>query len=330
MSVRLFLLLAIACHTSESAPQAKPMPDPKTTRSTEISPQRNPTRLVVAKTRIAFLGDQQVTLTETSPLHTVTVKLAGAHSIGTLGNDIAVATLASGKTALVRFAPGDDKGVSRDGLLTVPAQGTGRIVDGAKLTELYMAKANELARQRVDADRIVPIQAIAWNADQLRTFAPMAGGRVGFVEGGDLVVLGPDDHRAAFALHDGWSVPTHIAAGPSDDKVWITSGDQVALGALASGKMQLGAPVALGAAAYHLASAGDFAAVLAASGEAKLVGEVVVVDGKVRWRAKPQALAPTRGERPDPSRATARQASMALMRLGSYRAGRRPAGRDLR
>jgi hypothetical protein len=294
MRAQLILVLAIACHTADS-PQAKPMPE-STTQITQVRPQRNPTRLVVARTRIAFLGNDQVTLTETAPAHSVTVKLPGARSIGTLGDDIAVATFAAGKTALVRFAPGSDTGAARDGLLSVPSQGTGRIAAGAVATEFYMAKPNELARERIDADRIVPIQVIAWKADQLRTFAPLAGGRVAFVDGGVIAVLGPGDHRAAFAEHPSWALLSHIAAGPAaagGDQLWITKDDQLALAALRDGAVKPGPPIALGAPAYHLSSAGDFAAVLAASGAGKFVGEVIVVgsDGRVRWRAKLPAAA---------------------------------------
>jgi hypothetical protein len=248
MRAQLLLVGALACHTSDSS-QAKPMPEP-TTQITEVRPQRNPTRLVVAKTRIAFLGTDQVMLTDTRPAHAVTVKLPGARSIGTLGDDIAIATFAAGKTALIRFAPGSDAGTSRDGLLSVPGQGVGRIADGAKPTELYTAKASELARDRVDADRIVPIQVIGWKADQLRTFIPFRGGRVAFLEGGSLVVLGPDDHRAAFTQHAGWAIPSHIAPGPAGsdaDQVWITRDDQLALAALRDGAMQPGPAIALGA-----------------------------------------------------------------------------------
>ncbi len=279
------LALALACHTSDSAPEAKPMP----TRITEVTPQRQPTRLVVAGTRIASLGTDQLTITETHPWHVDTIKLPGARSIGVLDGDIAVGTRddKTGATALVRFAAGDTKGTRIEGNLAIPTRGTGRIAAAGKPTEVFVAEEDYVARTKLDGGKPLPVQLVEWKRDELRTFTPAGNGRVAYVEGDQLVVLGPADGKATFALGD-WNVPTHIAAGPRDDTMWITAGDQVGLATLAAGTAKVSAPTTLGATAYHLASAGDFAAVLAASGAGKLVGEVVVVgaDHKIRWRAK--------------------------------------------
>jgi hypothetical protein len=216
--------------------------------------------------------------------------LADAHALGVLGDDVVVATNALGKKALVRFPPADPKGHRIDGIMSVPNTGYGSIFAAGKPTELYLGGPQiGLQRCRIDADRVVPIETVDWKADEDATFTTAGNGRVAFLANDEIVRLGPDATRATFHLPDAWVAPAHLAAGPTPGSMWVTQRDQLGLLALDAGHATVTRTVALGALAYRLASAGDFAAVVVASGhDAQLTSELLVIggDGKIRWRAK--------------------------------------------
>jgi len=290
----LALVLLAACTRSESAP---PGTDPKamtatthTTRISELSPRRGATRLLLTKDRAVFLGRDHLTVTPLTDKggSKLSIPIADAHALGMLGDDIVVGINATGKTALVRFAPGSTKGQSQGGILAVPNQGYGRIFATDKASEIFIGGPDAgLDRSRIDPDRIVPIQAVAWKADEQATFTSAGHGRVAFVQRDRIVRIGSDGTREEFKL-SAFPIPAHLVAGPSDDTMWITEDKKLGLLELAHGEARVTRTVDLGALAFDLASGGDAAAVITATGNAaKMASELQVIgaDGKLRWRA---------------------------------------------
>jgi len=286
------LAILIACSSSDGRTEPNTMTPKTGTRVSELAPQRGAPRLVLTKDRAAWLAGDHLVLTMLATKQKTSVPLADAHAIGVLGDDIAVATNALGKRAIVRFAPGDAKGKSIEGVMAVPNTGYGSIFAGGKPNELYIGGPRiGINRCRID-DRVVPIQTVDWSADEDATFTAAGAGRVAFAQGDSIVRLGPDSAREAFKSPI--AAPVHLAAGPGD-AMWATEREELVLLALDHGQAKVTKTVPLGGVAYHLASAGDFAAVIVATGTAaKMTSELVVVcaDGKIRWRAKLPANEP--------------------------------------
>jgi hypothetical protein len=244
----------------------------------------------VTKDRVGFLAADRIVFTNPGSKQKIATPIADAHALGVLGDDIAVATNALGKSALVRFGPTDTKGRSLDGVMSVPNTGYGSIFAAAKPTEFYLGGPRiSLERCRIDHDRVVPIQTVDWTMDEYATFTAAGQGRVAFVQSDAIVRLGPDAARATFHLPEAWVTPTHLAAGPNAETMWITTHDQLGLVTLDHDKASVTKTVALGALAYAVASAADFVAVVITDGDAaKFTSELVVIgaDGTIRWRAK--------------------------------------------
>ena len=295
----LVLAVLVACSRSESAPGTDPKamtPTTPTTRISELSPRRGATRLVVAKDRVAFLDRDRIVFTPLADKPRVATPIADAHALGLVGDDVVVATTALGKSAIVRFAPGDTKGHPLDGIMAVPSTGYGSIFAAGKPNELFIGGPHTgLNRCRIDPDRVVPIQAVDWKADEDATFSSAGRGRVAFAQSGVIVRIGADGAREAFKLPATLPTPVHLAPGPTDDSMWFTGRDELGLLELAHDEAKLVRTVALGALAFDLASAGDAAAVITAKGNAaRFTSEIQVVgaDGKVRWHAALPANAP--------------------------------------
>src|SRR5262249_49864803 len=164
------LAILIACSSSDGRTEPNTMTPKTGTRVSELSPQRGAPRLVLTKDRAAWLAGDHLVLTALATKQKTSVPLADAHAVGVLGDDIAVATNALGKRAIVRFAPGDTKGKVIEGVMAVPNTGFGSIFAGAKPNELYIGGPRiGINRCRID-DRVVPIQTVDWSADEDATF----------------------------------------------------------------------------------------------------------------------------------------------------------------
>jgi len=256
-----------------------------TTAVHQLVPQTQGTHLVLAGARLAWLHGGAIELRDLAshqrlgqvPVAGTVALAAAAGSLVAVANDLAhrqVRVLELGATSstvtdhaianAAAFAGADRLYASADRLFA------------ASKTALEIYKRTpgaELARY------------LGWKRDEAKTFTG-AGDAVYFHDGTGFQRVTADGKATLFASSE--VSPTHLAPGPAPDTLWATTAQELHLVQLANGAATITERIKLPG-IYHLAAAGDAAAVVAiemrAGAPSKVTVSLIGRDGSVRWTA---------------------------------------------
>lgn len=300
--MRTFVLEIVAtlgC-ASDASPQPKAGPAPAREAAREpqrgapmtnvvkqLTPQTQGAHLVLAGTRLAWLHGGALELRDLAtgkPLGSVQV---GAAAVAIAARDGAVVAvindLAHKQAHVVELAA--TGAATTDHPVTDASTFAGAERLYATADRLFVATRTALEIYK-RAPAVDLVNHVSWKRDEAKTFTG-AGDAVYFHDGNAYQRIAADGTKASFASSD--SSPVHVAPGPAPDLLWATTDDELRLVKLAGGAATITQRIKL-AGIYHLAAAGDAAAVVSIATKAGAYDKVTVSlvgrDGAVRWTAQ--------------------------------------------
>ena len=252
-----------------------------------LVPQTQGTHLVLAGARLAWLHGGALELRDLAshkPLGSVPV---GNAAVAVAARDGAVAAVVND------LAHKQARVIELPAASTAPADhavsDAASFLDAERLyatpDRLFVASKTSLAlyKRSPSADLT---KFVAWKRDEAKTFTG-AGDAVYYHDGNAYQRLAADGKTASFASGDG--SPDHAAPGPAPDTLWTATADELHLVKLADGTATITQRIKIPG-IYHLAAAGDAAAVVAVETKAgaysKVTVSVIGRDGAVRWTAQ--------------------------------------------
>jgi hypothetical protein len=270
--------------------QREPQPGaPMPTAVKQMIPQTQGTHLVLAGARLAWLHGGAIDLRDLREL--ATKKPLGSVAVGTATAAIAardgallavVNDLAHKQARVIELAPAS--AAAHDQAIADVSMFAGAERLHATADRLFVATKTALELYK-RAPAVDLVKHVAWRRDEVKTFTG-AGDAVYFHDGTAYQRIAADGTAASFASSD--ASPVHAAPGPTPDTLWTTSADELHLVKLADGRATITQRVKLPG-IYHLAAAGDAAAVVSIETKAGAYDKVTVSligrDGAVRWTA---------------------------------------------
>lgn len=273
------MMLSLGC-ASDASPQKAAAPPPAKDSSmiivNQLQPQTSAPGLLLSGSTLVRLHANTLELWN---LHTgkrtSSIPTDGTVALGTRdGAPIAVVVDAK-SSRLLELATGKELTAEYASILA----GAERV--HATGDTLFVAQKRSLDLHKL-ANTIEPVNLLRWNRDEVRSFTGMGDG-VYFFDGG-FVRVARDGTTTRY--ESPLSTPLHVAPGPRPGTLWTTSTGELQLVTLADGKATVTTRVELPG-VYHLAAAGDAAAVLTVEMTAgrwsKVTVTVVEADGRVRW-----------------------------------------------
>jgi len=273
------IVITMGCASDASPQKASPAPpskEPPMIIVKQLEPQTSGPGLLLAGSTLVRPHAGAIELWDlTSGKRTSSIAHDGTGALGTRdGAPIAVVRNAKGPR-LIELGTGKEipaeYASSFNGVERIHATGDTLFVGQRSRLELYRIK-----------DKVELAKVISWKRDELKSFTGMGDG-VYFFDGA-FVRVGRDGTTTRY--DSSLSSPLHVAPGPRPDTLWTTTSDELQLVTLADGKATVTTRVTLPG-VYHLAAAGDAAAVLTiemtAGRYSKLTVTVVEADGRVRW-----------------------------------------------
>ena len=292
------LLTALGCASDASSqpkPGAAPAREsvlaplagaPMTTAVKQLVPQTQGTHLVLAGARLAWLHGGAIELRDLASHQRLgQVPVAGTVALAADGGAlIAVASDLAHRQVRVIELGAASSAVTEHAVASAAAfAGAERL--HATRDRLFAASKTALELyQRTPGAELA--RHVGWQRDEAKTFTG-AGDAVYFHDGAGYQRVTADGTAVRFASSD--ESPTQLAPGPSPDSLWATTGDELHLVQLANGAATTTARIKLPG-IYHLAAAGDAAAVVVIEMRAGVPSKVTVSlighDGGVRWTAE--------------------------------------------
>ena len=291
------LLAALGC-ASDASSQPKPgaaparasdlaplAGAPMTTVVKQLAPQTQGTHLVLAGARLAWLHGGAIELRDlASHKRLAQVPVAGTVALAADGAALVAVTNDLAHRQVHVLELGAASATATDHAIANAAAFAGADRLHASTDRLFAASKTALEiYKRTPGGELA--RYVGWKRDEAKTFTG-AGDAVYFHDGSGFQRVTADGKATPFASSD--VSPTHLAPGPAPDTLWATTAEELHLVQLASGAATITERIKLPG-IYHLAAAGDAAAVVAiemrAGAPSKVTVSLIGRDGRVRWTA---------------------------------------------
>lgn len=252
----------------------------------QLNVQTQGTHLVLAGARLGWLHGGALELRDLATRHPVgSVPVTSTAAITTLdGAVIAVVNdLAHKQARVIELAAGGAR--PSDHAIAGGSTFAGAARLHATADRLFVASKSSLEVYK-RGPTVELAKFVAWKRDEARTFIG-AGDAVVYHDGNAYQRLAADGKTTSFASSD--VSPDLAAPGPTPDSLWTAATGELHLVKLADGAATITQRIKLPG-IYHLAAAGDAAAVVSVETRAgawtKVTVSVIGRDGAVRWTAQ--------------------------------------------